>query len=129
MSDVSLALDTTAAIAWIRGEPAIIDTLAETSVGLPLVTFGELLFGAESSSQRERNLARVYDLAALCEVLPVTESVAERYASLRKLLASGGNLIPSNDLWIAATAMDRGMILLGRDKHFASVPQLNYRQF
>jgi hypothetical protein len=27
MSDVSLALDTTAAIAWIRGEPAIIDTL------------------------------------------------------------------------------------------------------
>jgi tRNA(fMet)-specific endonuclease VapC len=130
MSKPTLALDTTAAIAWLRAEAGIPERLArETGVLLPVIVLGELLFGAEASANAARNIARVKELAALCELALVDDAVAGVYGRLRRQLTSSGALIPSNDLWIAATAIDRGVPLLCRDRHFNGVPSLRDIQF
>ena len=40
------------------------------------------------------------------------------YAGLRGALKPRGRLIPANDAWIAALAMEHGLSLLSRDTHF-----------
>lgn len=130
MTRPAVALDTTAAIAWIRRESGIPDRLAQLAgVGLPVDALGELLFGVAVSAQPTRNLARVHDLVGLCDLLPVTEGIARRYATLRHALTEMGRTIPSNDLWIAATAVEHGIPLLCRDRHFFGIPGLGCEQF
>ncbi len=51
-------------------------------------------------------------------VLPVNRAVSGRYAELRA--ATGRR--PSNDLWIAATALAHGLRLVTADKRQAALP-------
>jgi tRNA(fMet)-specific endonuclease VapC len=51
-------------------------------------------------------------------------SIAERYGLLVKALKEAGTPIPTNDLWIAAVALETGARLLTRDRHFKSIPGL-----
>ena len=50
--------------------------------------------------------------------------VAERYAAIRDYLRKKGTPIPTNDLWIAASAAQHGLKLLCLDRHFKEVPQV-----
>jgi predicted nucleic acid-binding protein len=58
------------------------------------------------------------------EILPVTEETAEYYAIVYKDLRAKGRPIPTNDLWIAAAAMEHGLALVSRDRHFGEVEGL-----
>ena len=49
---------------------------------------------------------------------------AEEYARLHAELARAGTPIPSNDLWIAALAVERGMTVVTSDDHFRRIPSL-----
>ena len=49
------------------------------------------------------------------------EGVAERYGHLVKQLREQGTPIPTNDIWIAATALESGARLLTCDSHFTHV--------
>jgi predicted nucleic acid-binding protein len=67
---------------------------------------------------------------ALTESVPILEfgpAEAERWAELYGHLARAGRLIPSNDLVVAATALERGYGVLvrpGDEVHFCRVPGL-----
>ena len=50
--------------------------------------------------------------------------VSHRYAALHHALRLKGRPIPTNDLWIAAIAMEHGLVLYTRDAHFEAVPGL-----
>jgi predicted nucleic acid-binding protein len=39
-------------------------------------------------------------------------------------LKRAGTPVPDNDLWIAALALQHDLLLITRDKHFESIPQL-----
>jgi len=56
--------------------------------------------------------------------LSLNETTAEIYATAFKQLKSKGKPIPTNDIWIAATAMQHGLSLLTLDKHFDSIAGL-----
>ncbi|MFQ5810117.1 MAG: PIN domain-containing protein, partial [Armatimonadota bacterium] len=56
--------------------------------------------------------------------VPVTHSIAERYGVLVKQLKEQGTPIPTNDIWIAATALETGTRLVSYDAHFNNVPGL-----
>ena len=59
------------------------------------------------------------------EILPITGRVVEHYARIACRLRETGMLIGANDLWIAATALERGSPLVTRNQtHFARVPDL-----
>jgi predicted nucleic acid-binding protein len=58
-------------------------------------------------------------------VVPITASIAQRYAAVSRELRACGQRLGDNDLWIAATALDLGLPLVtDNDKHFARVPDL-----
>lgn len=54
----------------------------------------------------------------------ITVAVAEEYTGIRVALRQQGAMIPEADLWIAATALSFGYILVTRDAHFSRVPGL-----
>ena len=47
------------------------------------VTYGELIYGAERSSQPERNLADIEGLVARLEIMPFDHHAAEHFGQLR----------------------------------------------
>jgi predicted nucleic acid-binding protein len=60
-------------------------------------------------------------------IVLITEDTAERYARIYAYLRTAGRPIPTNDLWIAASAMEHGAELLTTDRHFLDVPQIVVR--
>ena len=46
------------------------------------------------------------------------------YAGLFAQLRRQGTPIPTNDIWIAALALQHNLALLSRDAHFDNLPQL-----
>ena len=88
------------------------------------ISEGELVFGALGAGKERRGELRdeiSQLLADLAAVLPVTREVALSYARLMRDLASRGQMIGVNDIWIAATAMSAGMTLVTSDSGFRRV--------
>jgi predicted nucleic acid-binding protein len=56
--------------------------------------------------------------------LDVTEETAERYAAILNALWRAGTPIPTNDIWIAASAMEYGLRVLTTDRHYQRIPQI-----
>ena len=56
------------------------------------------------------------------EVLPVDHDVASAYAAILLDLRARGTPIPTNDVWIAATASRAGAPVVTFDAHLARVP-------
>lgn len=115
-------LDTTVAVAHLRGVTAVSERLAQAQMRyLPAVALGELHFGLWRSARREENRARLDRWLQVTVLLPVGAATAERYGELKQQLALAGTLIPENDLWIAAVALEHGLPLATRDDHFNRV--------
>ena len=85
---------------------------------------GELFYGALRSTKREDELNRIGDFALNCGVLNCDTESARVYARIKNGLAAKGKLIPENDLWIAAQAIQHGVTLATADEHFESVEGL-----
>jgi predicted nucleic acid-binding protein len=86
-----------------------------------VVTVGELEAGimlAGDDATRARRVALLAAVLAEAPALPIDRHIASRYGELR---ASAGRR-PSNDLWIAATALAHDFTLVTADEHQASLP-------
>jgi tRNA(fMet)-specific endonuclease VapC len=78
---------------------------------ISVITYGELQYGANQSSDQSRSLSYLADLIEYIPVEGLTESAAEAYGKIRATLREQGRMIGSNDLWIAAHAMSLGVTL------------------
>jgi tRNA(fMet)-specific endonuclease VapC len=127
----TVLLDTSAYSAFKRGLPRIVEVLRTAqSILLPATVQGELLAGFELGSQTEKNRRELLEFQQSPRVrtTPVTQETAERYAHIYLFLRKTGRPIPTNDLWIAASAMEHGATLLTTDSHFRNLPQLIVEQ-
>lgn len=118
--------DTNAASAFIRKIPemvSILDPLCQ--VFLPLAVVGELLYGAHYAARPEAQLLKVREFAADTSVLFPDQATAEIYGRIKADLRRLGSMIPENDLWIAATAIQHDLLLLTQDIHFRVMPEVN----
>lgn len=79
---------------------------------LSVITYGELLYGAAKSSQREEVTQRLQELTRFLPPLVLPERAAETYGTIRAELESQGQMIGNNDLWIAAHALASELILV-----------------
>lgn len=122
-----LLLDTSAYAAFMRGHTETVHALRTADeIYISAVVLGEMLAGFLSGSHRKKNEA---ELARFLEsprvsLLDIDEQTAERYAVIVTALRAAGTPIPTNDLWIAASAMQFGLRLLTLDRHFLKVPQI-----
>lgn len=118
-------LDTNIVIAMFAGEAAIQERRKNADkVFLPSPVVGELCYGARKSSRPIANLTRVNRLIQDSQVIPCNLETARWYGIIKDELRRKGRLIPDNDIWIAAIAMQRGLILVTRDSHFDQVESL-----
>ena len=70
------------------------------------------------------------ELLRLFEVLDLTQETSRRYATITRELRSKGQLIGTNDLWIAASALEHGETLVTRNlDEFRRFPRLNVVAF
>jgi predicted nucleic acid-binding protein len=105
---------------------AAASTGIEESFALSVVTVGELRLGILSASTQPIRAARLARLTAILEnttVLPVDDAVASQYAELRAVTGR----LPTNDLWIAATAAAYGLTLVTADERQSKLPGLRTR--
>ena len=79
---------------------------------LSVITFGELVYGAEKSAQRVAALGLLRELARVLPVMGLPEAAAETYGTIRAELERKGQMIGNNDLWIAAHAKAAGLTLV-----------------
>lgn len=127
-----LLLDTTAYSAMRRGDRRLVEPLAEASeIVLTPVVVGELIYGFVGGRLEDQNrrLLREFLESDRVRVVSVDEETAERYAAIRDYLRKKGTPIPTNDLWIAASAAQHGLKLLCLDRHFKEVPQVLLEYF
>lgn len=121
----SVLLDTSVVIPFRAKDPDVLGEMAAAeSVYVPIVVIGELLFGALKSPRPEENCQWIETFLSRVALLDCDVDTARMYAEIRNTLRIAGSPIPENDLWIAAVAVQHGLILAARDKHFAGVPGL-----
>ncbi len=113
----------TSAYSWMRkGHPELKELLAGADVVLLTATvLGELEGGFVLGNHTRENRRALADFLAesFVAVLPVTPSVARRYGELFAQLRKAGTPVPTNDIWIAAAAVDCGGHVVTFDGHFA----------
>lgn len=95
-------------------------------ISLNAIVLGELKAGFRRGRHRESNERDLSEFLTSPRVraLGLDEDTAELYAVIADSLRSAGNPIPTNDLWIAATAMQHGLRILTTDRHFRMVSQV-----
>jgi len=87
---------------------------------------GELLAGFKRGSieQENKSILKIFLSISNVGVLNIDDSTAERYAIILNYLKKCGTQIPTNDIWIAASAMQNGLGLLTAVQHFSLLPQI-----
>jgi tRNA(fMet)-specific endonuclease VapC len=122
-----ILLDTNAYAAFKRGEEEAAEILRHAEViGLSSIVLGELLSGfawgrKEAENRRELN---AFLGSPRVSVIAIDRDTSEFYSRAYLALRRKGKPIPTNDLWIAASALQRGMAVFSYDGHFEIVPGL-----
>ena len=125
-------LDTSAYSAFKRGHDDIRTILQEADdITVTPVVLGELYAGFARGRHRRKNERelRLFLSSPRVRLVNIDDETAERYAVVLNGLRSAGTPIPTNDVWIAASAMQHGLILLTTDAHFLKVVQVIVRHF
>ena len=121
-------LDTNIVIYTIKNRPRRVRerfTRHQGQLAISSVTLIELVYGAEKSSQPERNLRDIDGLAARLDVLPYDAAAATHTGQIRAELARQGTPIGPYDQMIAGHARALGLILVSNDAaEFGRVPGL-----
>lgn len=120
-------LDTNAYTAWKRGHLEVADIVRRAEhVLLSSIVLGELFFGFRCGTRFDRNRREVEELlrSPYVSLLPVTLVTADRFGRIAAALRRKGRPIPTNDVWIAAHAMESGSDLVSFDGHFAEIDGL-----
>ena len=118
-------LDTNIIIGMFAEDKAIQEKVQNTEklfLASPVV--GELYYGARKSNRPIENLTRVNRLTQRFPLFSSGLETAQWFGIIKDRLRRKGTLIPDNDIWIAAIAMQRGLILVTRDAHFDEVESL-----
>ena len=113
--------DTNAITALRLGNVTAIRILEEAdAVLLSVVVLGDLLYGYKTGSKEDENrrFLDAFIAKPRVQVLLVDAETSAVYADLRQELKRIGKPIPTNDLWIAAQAIEQGAVLLTNDAHF-----------
>ena len=88
---------------------------------------GEIRYGIERLPQGRRRQeleAKATKLFAILPCQPVPEAAGDHYATVKLTRERRGLALDENDLWIAATALALGAVLISRDSDFQQIDGL-----
>jgi len=90
------------------------------------VILGELLAGFLMGKNEKKNRAILKEFLSSprVKIIDIDAETSERYAIIFNHLRKEGTPIPTNDIWISASAMQYGLLVLTTDSHYFNVPQV-----
>lgn len=121
-------IDTNAYSAFKCGDKAIIEVIQHAEIiGITPIVLGELLAGFDhgnKSKQNRKELFSFLESSSRIQVFTITADTANYYSQIYSSLKRRGNPIPTNDMWIAAQALEYGCTVCTYDKHFSAIDGL-----
>jgi len=115
----------------MREHPKVDAHLASASpaerVMICSVVRGEIRYGIERLPQGRRRQeleAKATKLFAILPCQPVPEAAGDHYATVKLTRERRGLALDENNLWIAATALALGAVLISRDSDFQQIDGL-----
>lgn len=127
MEKRKIILDTSAYSAFLRGNALIKSEIQQADqISLNPIILGELLAGFSMGTKEVTNRATLQEFLSSprINIIDIDEGTSERYAAILKILYENGTPIPTNDIWIAASAMQHGLRVLTTDEHYLHVSQI-----
>jgi len=124
---MKLLLDTNRYRDFCAADPLTKEILQQAErIFIPFVVLAELKAGflsGQLARQNESILIRFLNRPRVRMLFPDLETT-NHYAQVYAQLRHQGTPIPTNDLWIAALAIQHGLMLCSRDRHFSHLPQI-----
>jgi len=121
-------LDTDTLIYSLKGESAVLDNFrrhAAEPKAVSVITYGELVFGAQASQRVTENLAKVYRLKEIFPLVDVTPAIMDIFGALKAELRKNGTPVDDFDLLIGATAITMGYrVVTNNERHYTKIPGL-----
>ena len=118
-------IDTNIAIALFAGDEVVKENVRNAEfIAVSPTIIGELWFGAQKSQQVIQNLRKIDILANNSKFFRYDFETAQFYGIIKERLERKGTLIPDNDIWIAAIALQHNLTLVTRDAHFDEIESL-----
>jgi len=119
-----ILIDTNVYAAFKRNELIAIEVLRRVEyIGINTIVLGEILGGFKGGNKEAENKKELNQFldSQRVYILEIDEETAEFYAKIYWDLKKKGNPIPTNDMWVAASAMRHGLSLFTYDEHFNNI--------
>jgi len=110
-------LDTNICIYYFKGQFDIEERIRKAGFekfAISEITLAELVYGAEKSQKKDKNIKVVEDFAEKITILPIFEAI-RIYGKEKARLKTKGLIISDLDLFIGATAIVNDMTLITRN--------------
>lgn len=124
---MNIVIDTNAYSAAARGDALRLQIFRTArQIHVPFIVLGELRAGFAFGNQKSTNEASLqfFLTSPRVSVLMPDEQTTHHYGHLYAQLRKRGIAIPTNDLWIAALAVQHNLVLCTSDAHFQHLPQV-----
>lgn len=120
-------IDTNIYAAFKRDNPDIVTAFQNLDfIGIDITVLAELYAGFKGGNKEKRNRTELEAFMNSSRVYFIVHDrdTADFYAQIFKNLKEKGTPIPTNDIWIAASAMQNGLALFTLDNHFSYIDGL-----
>lgn len=124
---MKILLDTNAYSGFMAGNQNVFDYIVEAEiVYVSTIMIGELFAGFRGGKKYTENVEELKRFLSKdgIHVIDVTIETAEIFGEIKTELREKGKMIPLNDIWIAAHAIETGSKLVTYDVHFKSISGL-----
>lgn len=126
---IKYMLDTNICIYIAKQKPiSVLEKFQDLAIGeatISTITYGEMIYGAQKSQQKEKSMSIINKLANIIPPLPMPTEAGKHYGELRRELEKKGTPVGNNDLWIAAHALSLDLTLITNNlKEFSRIKHL-----
>lgn len=122
-----ILLDTSAYSAFMRGHPELkLAVQRSEEIRVTPIVLGELISGFKmgKDERRNRKLLEEFLSSPRVNIVEIDEETSERYAIILNALRGKDTPIPTNDIWIASSAMQYGLKVVTTDTHYLQISQV-----
>jgi predicted nucleic acid-binding protein len=116
-----ILIDTNVYASFKRNDPVAVEVLRSVEyIGINVIVLGEILCGFKGGKKESENIKEFNQFldSERVYILQIDEETSEIYAKIYWNLKKRGKPIPTNDMWVAASAMRNGLSLFTYDEHF-----------
>jgi predicted nucleic acid-binding protein len=125
-----ILIDTNVYSAFKRNHEVVREEIRSADlIGISAIVLAELYSGFRLGSKERKNIKELDEFMEdpRVEALPFIRHTAFFYARIFGNLKKNATPIPTNDILIAASAMEHGLELLSFDRHFEKIEGLAFR--